>query len=68
LLVIENGQGRALRYRAGMTVNGQERHTDVCVVLPRLPSYEHWPHPIERLELSDFRFVPWVAGTPPTCE
>jgi hypothetical protein len=67
LLVVENGQGRALAYRARMTVGGQTRHTDVCIVLPRLPSYEHWAHPIERLELSDFRFVPWLAGRAPTC-
>ena len=44
LLVVENGQGGALRYRARMTVRGETRHTDVCVVLPHLPSYEHWPH------------------------
>jgi len=68
LLVVENGQGRALSYRARMTVGGQTRHTDVCVVLPRLPSYEHWPHVIERLELTDFRFIPWAPGRAPTCE
>lgn len=68
LLVVENGQGRALAYRARMTVGGQARHTDVCVVLPRLPSYEHWPHAIERLELSDFRFIPWAPNRAPTCE
>ena len=68
LLVVENGQGRALSYRARMTVRGQTRHTDVCVVLPRLPSYEHWPHAIERLELTDFRFIPWAPGRPPACE
>lgn len=68
LLVVENGQDRALTYRARMTSNGQSRPTDVCVVLPRLPSYEHWPHRIERIELSDFRFVPWVTGRAPTCE
>jgi hypothetical protein len=68
LLVVENGQGRALAYRARMTVNGQARHTDVCIVLPRLPSYEHWAFPIERLELSEFRFIAWAPGRMPTCE
>ena len=67
LLVVENGQGQALAYRARMTVRGQTRPTDVCVVLPRLPSYEHWPHPIERLELTDFRFIVWAPGRMPTC-
>lgn len=68
LLVVENGQGRALRYRARMTVGGRTKPTDVCIVLPRLPSYEHWPHPIERLELFDFEFVAWEPGRNPTCE
>ncbi|MEA3031032.1 MAG: hypothetical protein QOG13_2357 [Sphingomonadales bacterium] len=67
LLVVENGQGRALSYRARMTVGGRTRSTDVCIVLPHLPSYEHWPHPIERLELTDFRFIPWVPGRAPAC-
>ena len=68
LLVVENGQGRALRYRARMTVAGRVRPTDVCVVLPHLPSYEHWPHAIDRIELTDFRFIPWMPGRAPTCE
>jgi hypothetical protein len=68
LLVVENGQDRALAYRARMTVRGETRPTDVCVVLPGLPSYEHWPHTIERIELSDFRFVPWPPGRSATCE
>lgn len=68
LLVIENGQGRALSYRARMTQDGRTQPTDVCVVLPHLPSYEHWPHPIQRIELSGFRFIPWTAGERPTCE
>lgn len=68
LLVVENGQGMALRYRARMTVRGAARHTDVCVVLAHLPSYEHWPHTIERIELSDFRFISWLPGRAPTCE
>jgi hypothetical protein len=68
LLVVENGQSRALAYRARMTVAGQARHTDVCIVLPRLPSYEHWAFPIQRLELSDFRFIAWPPGRNPTCE
>ena len=68
LLVVENGLDRALAYRARMTANGQSRPTDVCVVMPGQPSYEHWPHPIDRIELSAFRHVPWTHGQPPTCE
>jgi hypothetical protein len=67
LLVVENGYDQALVYRARMSRNGQTRSTDVCVVPPRLGSYEHWPHPIERLTLSDFRLVPWREGQEVTC-
>ena len=68
LLVVENGRERALAFRAHMVVDGERRHTDVCVVLPHLPSFEHWSFPIERLELSDFRFILWAPGRNPTCE
>lgn len=68
LLVVENGQGRALAYRAQMMVHGQNEPTDVCIVLPHLPSYEHWAFPIDRLTLSDFHFIPWMEGRAPTCE
>lgn len=68
LLVVENGQARGLRYRARMTVDGETKPTDVCIVLPRRPSYEYWRYRIERVELSDFEFVPWPADRLPTCE
>ncbi|MET1110984.1 MAG: hypothetical protein ABWX67_05585 [Allosphingosinicella sp.] len=68
LLVVENGQGRGLRYRARMTAGGVTKPTDVCIVLPRRPSYEHWPYRIERIELSDFEFIPWNADRLPTCD
>ena len=68
LLVIENGLRNAIKYRATMTVNGARHPTDVCVVLAGYPSYEHWPHPIERIELTDFRFVAAQPGLAPTCE
>jgi hypothetical protein len=68
MLVIENGQRRALIYRARITSNGRSAPTDVCVVPPGQRSFEHWPYLIERLELSDFRFIPWAPGREPTCE
>jgi hypothetical protein len=67
LLVVENGLKRSLAYRARMTVSGQTRPTDVCVVLAGFPSYEHWPHPIEGITLRDFRYVSADPGQPPTC-
>ena len=68
LLIVENGYAGALRYRARMTRDGQTRPTDVCVVLPSNRSYEHWPHPIDRIELSDFALVTWNEGDTPACE
>jgi len=68
LLIVENGYAGALRYRARMTRDGQMRPTDVCVVLPSNRSYEHWPHPIDRIELSDFALVTWNEGDTPACE
>lgn len=68
LLVVENGLQRAFAYRARITTEGETRQTDVCVVSPGFPMYEHWPHPIERIELSNFRHVQWQPGQPPTCE
>lgn len=68
LLVVENGLQGAVAYRARITVKGDARSTDVCVVMPGLPSYEHWPHPIDSIELSSFRHVPWQPGQTPTCE
>jgi hypothetical protein len=67
-LLLENGFDRALVYRASITVAGQTRPTDVCVVLPSNRSSEHWPDAIERIELSDFELVDWAEGRPPTCE
>jgi hypothetical protein len=67
-LAIENGYDGALTYRAQMTREGQSRHTDVCLVVPLRRGYEYWPHPIDRLILSDFRLVPWREGQRVTCE
>jgi hypothetical protein len=68
MLVVENGYDLALVYRAMMTRNGDSRPTDVCVVPGGTRSFEYWPHPIERIALSDFRLIPWPEGRPPTCE
>lgn len=68
LLVIENGYGEALRYRATIERENQIAATDVCVVLPNLRGNEHWPYRIDRLTLIDFRLIPWAPGRAPTCE
>ena len=68
LLVVENGLQRALAYRARMTSRGRTQPTDVCIVPPGVGGFEHWPHPIDTIELSDFRIVAWQPGQAPTCQ
>lgn len=67
LLILENGYGLGLAYRARMRRDGRDGPTDVCIVIPHRRGFEHWPHPIERLELSHFQFVLWRDGDPAPC-
>jgi hypothetical protein len=67
LLVIENGYDRAIAYRARMFRGDQARPTDVCFVIPHKHGFEHWSFVIDRLEISDMRFVPWREGDPIPC-
>lgn len=67
MLIVENGYDRALVYRAHMTQGGETRPTDVCLVTPRQRGFEHWPHPIERIQLSELRLVAWRTGDPQPC-
>jgi hypothetical protein len=66
-LILENGHTRAVAYRARIFGGGRAAPTDVCVVLPERRAYEHWPYPIERIELSEFRLEAWDGGAP-RCE
>lgn len=66
-LVIENGYDRAIVYRARMTLGDRSRPTDVCLVIPGRRGYEHWPHRIDRLDLSGFAFADWREGDPIPC-
>jgi hypothetical protein len=56
-LFLSNGYGSTLRYRAVMRSGGQSVATDVCDVPPHLLGLEHWPYPIDQLDLTDFRLV-----------
>ena len=68
LLLIENGYGSGLAYRARIQRGGKAEPTDVCQAMPLKRAYEHWPYPIETIILSNFRLVPWKEGQRPTCE
>lgn len=67
ILVVENGYHQALVYRARELRGGRSQPTDVCIVIPAKSGYEHWPYRIDRLDLSDFRFVAWKAGDQVPC-
>jgi hypothetical protein len=67
LLLLENGYDSGFRYRAQMVRGERTEPTDVCMVLPRLRGYEHWPYSIDRINLSEFALVPYRAGTAPAC-
>lgn len=67
VLFIENGEDRALVYRATMTRDGRDEPTDVCLVPGHQRINEHWPYVIERLALSDFRLVEWDGGDRVPC-
>ena len=57
-LFITNGYASALRYSAAMIAGGRSTSTDVCSVAPHLFGLEHWPYPIDELDLSDLRLEP----------
>jgi len=67
VLFIENGQDRALVYRAVMTRNGRSEPTDVCLIPAHSRAQEHWPYPIDRLSLSDLHLVEWTGGATVPC-
>jgi hypothetical protein len=68
LLSIQNGLGVAVAYRATMTIDGKSQPTDVCIVPPGRLGNEYWPHPIDSLDLANFRLVPWSEGDGVKCE
>lgn len=68
VLVIENGYGEALAYRAVIARGDHSERTDVCQILPHLRGLEHWPYPIDRIVLSDIRLEHIEPGTYPRCE
>jgi hypothetical protein len=67
ILILENGYGRGIVYRARITRGADTRPTDVCLVVPMRFGFEHWPYPLERIEISDVHLVPWRTGDPVPC-
>lgn len=59
LLIIENGYGKAVRYNAVLHRGGRATPTDVCLVMPDMRGYEHWPYAFEEIDLSALSLVDW---------
>ena len=52
MLFIQNGYDRTFHFVARMFFGKRAAPTSICSIPPHLASFEHWPHPIDRLELS----------------
>ena len=52
MLRVENGYQRGFNYRARMFRGTRSAPTSVCTVMAGISTFESWPHPIDRLELS----------------
>lgn len=57
MLQVENGTGQAFEYRARMFRGSRSEATSTCTVLPRIAGFEQWPGSLDRLELSEPRFL-----------
>jgi hypothetical protein len=62
VLMIENGYGSALRYRATMYSGSKSAVTDVCDAAPHRLALEHWPFPIDKLEIADLQLIDFKDG------
>ena len=52
MLTIHNGYAKALHFKAVMHRGNRSAPTSICTILPHIASFEMWPHPVDRLELS----------------
>jgi hypothetical protein len=54
-------------YRARIGRGDRSIVTDVCQLVPEKRNIEHWPYPIDWIEISDVRAVAYEEGKPPLC-
>ena len=52
MLTIRNGYTKALHFKAVMVRGKRSAPTSICTVLPNIASFEMWPQPLDRIELS----------------
>jgi hypothetical protein len=68
LLLIENGFDRSFLYTARISRGGRAAQTDVCQVLPDKRGVEHWPYPLDGIEITNIHPIQWKDGDPIRCE
>jgi hypothetical protein len=59
VLVVENGFNGSFLYRARIGRGANAMVTDVCQLPPNNRGYEHWPYPLDWIEITDIRPVDW---------
>ncbi|HEX5184779.1 MAG TPA: hypothetical protein VFW19_16705 [Allosphingosinicella sp.] len=52
MLDIRNGYAKAFHFKAVMFRGSRSAPTSICAIPPQLSSFEMWPEPLDRLELS----------------
>lgn len=62
ILFIGNGVSSKFTYRASLRRNGRASSTDVCEVPPNSMGLEHWPYPVDEIEVSDLVLAPLTEG------
>jgi hypothetical protein len=62
VLIIENGFPRSFMYKARVGRGSRSMVTDVCELLPNHRSYEHWPYPLDWIDISDIQPVKDAAA------
>jgi hypothetical protein len=68
LLLVENGSDRSYLYKARIGYERNAGPTDVCQIIPDKRSVEHWAYPLDWIEISDVRAVPYDENVSPRCE
>lgn len=68
LLIIENGALRSFMYKARIGRGSRSIPTDVCQLVPLKRNIEHWPYPLDWIEVSEVRAVAYNESAPPRCE
>ncbi|MBA3669557.1 MAG: hypothetical protein H0W71_05770 [Sphingomonas sp.] len=68
LLNTENGTNQSYSFKARIERGSKSVTTDVCQLVPAKRSVEHWPYPLDWIEITDMHVVPYDETELPRCE